>query len=143
MRKLTTVGIALMLALTLAVPTTLATDEGIESKLRSVVEKNFSVAEEEDLEKYMDTAHPQSPTYQQTRKLAKRMMDRYDLEYELLLFNYIGEDGKYQLARVKQKTTNTSEAAFRDNIIVNIWAFRKHEGEWKNWNTMLLEREFL
>ena len=143
MRKLTTVGIALLLALALAVPTTLAADEGIESKLRSVVEKNFSAAQAEDLEKYMNTAHPQSPTYQQTRKLGQQMMDRYDLEYELISFNYIGEDGKYQLARVKQKTTNTSEVAFRDNITVNIWAFRKHEGEWKNWNTMLLEREFL
>ena len=67
MRKLTTVGIALMLALTLAVPTTLATDEGIESKLRSVVEKNFSVAEAEDLNKYMGMMHPKSPSYQQTR----------------------------------------------------------------------------
>lgn len=143
MRKLTIASTSLMLVMTLAAPTTLAADEGIEEELRSVVEENFSMAEAEDLEKYMDTTHPQSPTYQQTRKLIQQMMDRYDLDYELLSFNYIGEDGKYQLARVKQKTTNTSEAAFRDNITVNLWAFRKHDGEWKSWNTMLLEREFI
>ena len=143
MRKLTTVSIVLLLTLALAATTTLAVDEGIAEELRSVIEKNFSTSEAEDLEKYMNTMHPESPSYQQTRKLSQQMMDRYDLEYELLSFSYVGENGKYQLARVRQKTTDTSEAAFRDNITVNLWAFRKDDGEWKGWNTMLLEREFL
>mgnify|MGYP000273484736 CR=1 FL=1 len=143
MRKIFTVSITLLLALSLTGSLAVAENENINDSLRTAVQESFQMANSEDLEGYMDLMHPSSPSYRRTRRVTRQLMDRYDLNYELLSFEYVGTNGKYKLARVKQKTTNTSDAAFRDNITVNLWAFRKDDKEWKSWNTMLLEREFL
>lgn len=143
MRKLFTVGIVVLVTLSLTGSLAIAGDENIKDSLKSVVQKSFKMANAEDLEGYMDLMHPNSPSYQRTRRVTQQLMDRYDLNYELISFEYVGTNGKYQLARVEQKTTNKSDAAFRDNNTVNLWAFRKDDQKWKSWNTMLLEREFL
>ncbi|MBS3765575.1 hypothetical protein KGY71_03535 [Candidatus Bipolaricaulota bacterium] len=143
MRKVLIVSIVLMMTAGFVAPVATAEDEEIVETLRSVVKENFALAEEEDLEGYMDMMHPQSPAYQQTRQGMNQMISRYDLEYELLSFTYLGKSGKYQMARVEQKTTDNSEAMFRANITDNLWVFRKQGDQWKGWNTMILEREFL
>lgn len=143
MRKIISLSIVTLLSLVLISSLAVASTDNIEGALRSLVEENFATAEAEDLEAHMDTMHAGSPVYRQTRKIAKQLFENYELDYELVSFRYVGKNGKYRMARVKQKTINTGDTAYRDNVTNQLWAFRKNGEAWKGWNTMVLEREFL
>jgi len=91
----------------------------------------------------MKTIHTQSPVYLATKQQTASVFANYDLRYELLSFKFIGIDGRYAVARIKQRTTKEAGPAFRDNEIDMIPVFRKENGQWKYWNQVILEINYL
>jgi hypothetical protein len=117
--------------------------EDTATALRNVVLKNEQAAQAEDAKALMATIDPQSPAYATTQQENSFVFATYDLKYELLSFRYLGDDGEFAAARVKQKTTRTAGAAFRNNELDLLVIFRQENGQWKIWSQMVLNTKFL
>lgn len=120
-----------------------ADGQDIAEELKSVVLENLQVTQAEDLNAMMQTIHTQSPVYLLTKQQTTPLFENYDIQYELLSFKYFGIDGVYAIARVKQQTTKKSGPAFQNNEIDMIQVFRKENRQWKFWNQMILEINYI
>ncbi|MCD4823657.1 MAG: hypothetical protein K8S55_03555 [Phycisphaerae bacterium] len=124
-------------------PTRLPKTEDVAAAVKKTLEKNLEAMEKEDLAMTMSTVHPQSPVYAPNKKITKKLMEVYDLKYEIVSFSYIGRDNLYAVVRVKQKATKVKGPAFRNNMLDAMHIFRKDKGVWKIWQTTILEIKFL
>ena len=116
----------------------------IEAELRKTMTANISTTQAEDLDAMMRTIHSGSPLYQQTRQQVSQIFGRgLGLKYELLGVKYLATDGDYAFGRVRQRTTKTPPAGFRNNEIDMIVAFRQEDRTWKIWNQAILEIKYL
>ena len=104
--------------------------------------ENFRATESEDLNAVLDTMHTQSPTYSSTKQLMVSLFETYDVQYDLLSFSYVGQDGKYAIVRIKQATRKVSGPAFQNNDLDSIHVLRKENGKWKLWTTAILELKY-
>ena len=120
----------------------LAADD-IAVTIETLVKENLKATREENIDGIMSTIHPDSPAYNPTKDQTAPLFESYDLNYEIVSFTYIGEEGTYAVSRTKQKTTKISGPDFRDNVIDMIQVFRKDEGVWKFWNQVILDIEYL
>ena len=91
----------------------------------------------------LETLHTQSPGYLATKEQMGPLFSNYDLKYELVSFRYIGRDGEYAVARVKQSTKKASGLAFRDNVLDMVQVYKQEDGRWKFWNQVILEIEYV
>jgi hypothetical protein len=76
-------------------------DEDVEAELKALVIENLRATRAEDMDAMLGTLHSESPGYSQVEKIANTLFATYDLNYDLLLFRYIGQDGEYAVARFK------------------------------------------
>ena len=136
----TSVVVTLVLCLCLA--TYSLDNKDVSTEIEAVVMENFRANESEDLDAALATMHTQSPTYTSTKQTSVSLFETYDLKYDLLSFSYVGQDGKYAIARIKQSTTKVSGPAFRNNDLDAIHVFRKEDGEWKFWTIAILEVKY-
>ncbi len=117
-------------------------DEDVEAELKALVIENLRATRTEDLDAMLDTLHSESPNYLQIEKIANTLFKTYDLNYDLLLFRYIGQDGEYAIARFKYSTEQVAGPEFNDNILDTIHVFRGENGMWKIWSQAILEIDF-
>ena len=136
----TSVGITLVLSLCFASYS--LDNQDIATDIEAVVIDNFRANESEDLDAALATMHTQAPTYTSTKQSSISLFETYDLKYDLSSFSFIGQDGKYAIARIKQSTTKVSGPAFRNNDLDAIHAFRKENGKWKFWTIAILEVKY-
>ena len=136
----TTIVITLILCLCLA--TYSLDNQDVASEIQAVVIENFRATESEDLNAVLDTMHTQSPTYSSTKQLMVSLFETYDVQYDLLSFSYVGQDGKYAIVRIKQATRKVSGPAFQNNDLDSIHVLRKENGKWKLWTTAILELKY-
>lgn len=107
------------------------------------VEENLRATEKRDLTAIRSTIHPESASYTEIEKTAAAMA-RYDLKFELEECSPIAETEGYLLVRVVQVTRLAEPGPmFADNRITSIWALLEDDGQWKFWEQMILELEFL
>jgi len=130
----TTIGVA---------PAPSAADDAIAATLKKVVEANLAALNKEDLDAASACIHPKAPLFAATRETSKRIFETHDLIYELQSFRYIGRDADYAVARVTQETRKKAGPAFRDNRVDAMHVFRKDGADWKLWQTVVLEVQFL
>ena len=121
------------------------TQEGkdIAKELNSVITNNFKAYELEDIGEVMKTVHSKSPGFEATKQFSSQVFPVYDIKYELLSFKYIGLEGDYALARVKQKTSKVTGPEFKDNIIDSIVILKRENGLWKLWSQASLTVEYI
>ena len=117
-------------------------DEDVEAELKALIIENLRATRTEDLDAMLDTLHSESPNYSQIEKIANTLFKTYDLNYDLLLFRYIGQDGEYAVARFKFSTEQVAGPEFNDNILDTIHVFREENGMWKIWSHAILEIDF-
>jgi len=120
-----------------------ADNESTATELRDLTIQNMKACQDEDLDAAMSTLHSQSPAYLPTKQQTSILFENFDLKYELAAFKYIGQDGEYAVARIKQKTTKVAGPAFQNNVTDLIAVFRKENGHWKFWNQIILGTKYL
>lgn len=102
--------------------------------LRELVEQNLQHTEDEYVSAVMATMHPDSIAYLPTRQALNQLFPLYDLQYTLLEYHFVGEEGGYAYARVKQRTEKVNGPEFMDNDLEALQVFRQYKGEWKFWS---------
>jgi ketosteroid isomerase-like protein len=113
-------------------------EENIPAAIKAAVTENLKATQGEDMDRMMKTIHTQSPGYMHTKQQMTPIFGNFDLSYRLLSFSYIGSDGEYAVARVKQATTKVSGPAFQNNELDLMQVFRKENGQWKFWAQTIL-----
>jgi hypothetical protein len=118
------------------------TEEDVSVAIKLVIMENLKATQAEDMDRMMKTIHTQSPSYLQTKQQIAPIFDNFDLSYRLLSYSYIGLDGEYAVARVKQATKKVSGPAFQNNELDLMQVFRKENGKWKFWAQAILEMKY-
>jgi len=115
----------------------------LEVEILALVKKNMEDTAAKNMEAIMSDIHTQSPAYQTTKRMLQPLM-QFDLAYEMASFKFIGTDGDYAYARVKQRTIAVTQGqSFRDNEIDILHVFRQEDGQWKFWSAAILEIRYL
>lgn len=94
-----------------------------EAAVKQLVLNNLKHTQNENLE----------ATLAATKPALKQLFTRYDLAYKLLDFKYIGEDGEYAYAKIKQHTSKISGPAFNNNTLEALMVFKLENQQWKLW----------
>ena len=130
------VGVCLCLAIGFS-------EDDVAGEIEELVLENLRATEAEDMDAVLDTMHSQSPHYAQTKKTVTLVFETYDLDYELVLFRYIGQDDEYAIARFQFSAELVAGPEFNDNKLDTIHVFRKENGSWKIWSMAILEIEYI
>ncbi|WP_028303820.1 hypothetical protein [Oceanospirillum maris] len=117
--------------------------DSIADDVRDVVEENIAAIQNENMARMMKTVHSSSPSYQATMQQVPSLFQQYDLEYELTGYDFVGVTGEFAVAKVRQITRKVGgSAAFNDNELELLQAFRKEDGQWKFWSQSVLNMNF-
>jgi len=109
----------------------------------SVVQENIKAMNDENLDKTMATIDEQSASYDQTKQVAQRLFDIYDLKYELDSLRVITKTDDEARVECIQTTTKVRGPAFRDNRIDFVHSLRKVDGIWKIYNSKVMKLDYL
>ena len=118
-------------------------DEDVAEEIKEVVFENLRATQVEDMDAMLATIHSESPSYTQTEELATVLFENYDLNYEVLLFRYIEQDGEYAIVRLEYSSQKVAGGEFNDNNLDTIHVFRQENGDWKIWSMAILEIEYI
>ncbi|MFG1491537.1 hypothetical protein ABMA58_19960, partial [Oceanospirillum sp. HFRX-1_2] len=112
---------------------------GVAEDVKAVVEENMAATQSEDMDRMMNTIHRQSPSYKATRQQVAPLFQQYDLTYELNDYEFVGMTGEFAVVKVRQTTRKVGgEAAFNNNELELLQAFKKEGGQWKFWSQSIL-----
>ncbi|SDQ44360.1 zinc-ribbon domain-containing protein [Natronobacterium texcoconense] len=116
---------------------------GDKSQIKKVIKAQFKALNEQNLELYKKTFHPEAGHVDENVKTAKRLFNDYDISFEVKDYEFLEiGDGEAQV-RIVQDTRKNDNSNFRDNRVDQIWTFRKSNGNWRFWNSEEVETEYL
>lgn len=107
------------------------------------VYKNLEAGNEEDLEKYMSTIHPDSFFYTTTRRTMENLFATYDLNYDLTEVAVIEQTDTEARVSFTLVTTRLSGPAFNDNIVTGIFILRLDGDVWKFYDQTVENVEYI
>ncbi len=98
----------------------------------------------ESIENVMKIMHPESPIYMHEKTKLERLFPASDANISLIEFNFVGISGDYAVARVKSKVEKISGiASIKDHVYEGIYVFKQDRSQWKIWESVLLDKEYL
>jgi hypothetical protein len=109
----------------------------------SVVRENIKAMNDKDLDRMMATIDEQSPSYDQTKQMAKKLFEMYDLKYELDSLKVITQTEDEARVECIQTTTKVKGPGFKDNRISFIHSLKKSEGIWKIYTSFVRKLDYL
>lgn len=109
---------------------------------REVIMEQLEAYRNENIDGVEATLHPDSPIYANTVEQSRRLFSEYDLSYEVTIRS-VEVDGDVARVGFEQVTRKESGPAFDDNRIVGTHVLRTYRGEWRVYNTQVLETEQL
>ena len=112
------------------------------SDIEKAVLDNLEHTQNEDIEAVMGDMHSQSPSYLPTQQLLMQLFPAYDVKYELIDYQFIGEDSEYAYVKVQQRTKKISGPAFQDNEVEALFVFKQENGTWKLWTQANLSMSY-
>jgi len=114
--------------------------EELASAIQRTLEENMKALNEEALDAAMATIHSRAPGFRATRDQTRDLFEGFDLVYRMTEFAYVGTNGGYAVARVRQETREKEPTGgFRPNAIEAMQILREEGGIWKVWTTAILE----
>jgi hypothetical protein len=110
---------------------------------KTIVIENIKAMQQEDLDRAMATIDEQSEAYEQTKKLAQRLFEVYDLKYELDSVRVIGQTESEAKVQCLQTTRKVTGPAFRDNKIDIVHRLRNTDGFWRIYSSQINRIDYL
>jgi tetratricopeptide (TPR) repeat protein len=105
-----------------------------DQQLFEVLHTNAKAGNNEDIEAYMATVHPDSPMYDQTEEVLKDMFAQFDLDfqfYDLTVTSLKSNEAKVHFSLITRKLAGPD---FRNNIVIGTMILRPDNGIWKIYN---------
>lgn len=105
-----------------------AEDEAI----KAVIVNNLTALQEENLEKYMSTLHPESPGYAKMELLCPQIFQIYDLQHKLIDCKVISASGDEAKVRTTQEARRIAGPEnYHHNRSTMVHTLKKYQGQWK------------
>ncbi|MCF6236780.1 MAG: hypothetical protein L3J70_10490 [Gammaproteobacteria bacterium] len=126
--------------------TLLANSDEISSQLESVLKsQNVAMSKDsESIEGVMKSMHSESPASMHVKVAMEQMFPVYDMNVSLQEFSFVGVSGDYAIARVKEKIEKISgPASFKSQVNEKIHIFKQEQSQWKLWQAIALDVEYL
>jgi len=112
-----------------------------EEAIKEVVEANLEATENEDIEGIKETMHEESPEYDDAAMEEMELLfEQFDLEYELEIIEVTQENDEATV-EFEQETRAEENTEFEDNLLKGFHELRKQEGEWKIYQTQVMDVE--
>jgi hypothetical protein len=109
----------------------------------SVIQENIKAMNDKDLDRMMATIDEQSPSFDQTKQVAKKLFEMYDLKYDLDSLKVITQTDDEARVECVQTTTKLKGPAFRDNKIAFVHSLKKSDGNWKIYFSKVMRLDYL
>jgi len=113
------------------------------SDITDVLQRNVQASNDEDISAYMVTLHPDSPSYTTTETFMRQLNNYYDLNYQLESASVIESSEDEASVSFVLVTRLVSGPAFRDNRVTATMTLRKYNGEWRIYNQVVSNIEYL
>jgi uncharacterized protein YchJ len=109
----------------------------------ALVNANADFMNQEDFDGVMSTIHPQSPSYEMTEKLVKKIFEVYDLNYKIENLKVIEQNDKEAKVEFIQITTKLKGPDFKNNKTTGVHTLKMDGDSWKIFSTEVKDLEFL
>ncbi|MGE5436215.1 MAG: hypothetical protein ACM3O3_03225 [Syntrophothermus sp.] len=96
-----------------------------------LVKENLKAAEEENVDAYLKTIDPNSPSYVMTKSVMTNLFNIYDLEYKLIDASVLEIDEQSAKVRVVFTTRKIKGPQFNNNKVSAVHYLTKVNDEWK------------
>lgn len=113
------------------------------SSPEEVIRINAKYMTEENLAGVESTIDPDSPDFEESKRLANLLFKTYDLKYEIESIEIIEQNDTEALVKFVQLTTKLNGPEFKDNRFTGIHTVRKTDNGWKIFATKQLNVKFL
>ena len=114
-----------------------------ESAVLSPVYENIAASNVENIERYMASIHTQSANYQTTRELIEALYRDYDLTATLSRVELVSYSSEEAQVRFVLETRKRNGPEFRDNIINGTFILRPENGQWKLFDQVVNNIEYV
>jgi tetratricopeptide (TPR) repeat protein len=101
------------------------------AQLFNVIYQNAQAGNAKNLDAYMDTIHPNSPAYHQTRSTLEEMFAQYDLYFQFYNLEVTSLKSNEAEIHFQLLTRKLRGPAFRDNVVTGTMTLRPDNGTWK------------
>ncbi len=116
-----------------------------EEEIRAVIQMQYEAFENGDIDRYMETIHPESPMYDNTQRQLESIFEQISpeiLTVDLTIESIEMLSEERAEAEVVQ-TTRADSPDFRDNRITQVLGMRTYQGEWLFYNSTIIDTEYL
>lgn len=112
-----------------------------EPQIRDVLRENVRALENNDLDAYMETIHPEAPLYDSTEENVSQLIAQFEIDVDLTIES-IEVDGDHAEANVIQENRETSGAAdYQDTRVYITHELRPYQGEWHLYDSNIRDSE--
>ncbi len=111
--------------------------------LLQTVQRNADAMNTENLEGYMSTIDPESPSYEGTKKMLEGMFAAYDLAATIESAKILKYKSSEAAVEIVQLTKKKSGPEFRDNRLKMISTFIRTDDGWKMSKSDIIKTEYL
>lgn len=109
----------------------------------AVIYRNLETAENESLREHLATIHEESPVYSAIEKIMSQAFIRYDLKYSIKDIKVVASSPDEIKVKFAQTTKKVQGPEFRDNVVKGSHILRKSGGNWKIYNTIIDNIDYL
>lgn len=109
----------------------------------ALVNANADFMNQEDFDGVMSTIHPQSPSYEMTEKMVKKIFEVYDLNYKIESLKVLEQNEKEAKVEFIQVTTKLKGPDFKNNKTTGVHTLKMDGDSWKIFSTEVQDLEFL
>ncbi|MEW6077727.1 MAG: nuclear transport factor 2 family protein [Thermodesulfobacteriota bacterium] len=103
-----------------------------EATLKAVIENNVTALQEENVEKYMSTLHPDSQGYARMKAICPQIFQIYDLQHKLIDIKVLDVSGDTARVRTTQEARRIAGPEnYRSNRSTMVHTLKKDQGQWK------------
>jgi hypothetical protein len=121
----------------------LAGQGSADAKILAVIQENVDAMNAEDIQRYMATIHPGSPSYQTTEQSLPQIFEYFDLKATVTDLAIVSRTSTEIQVSFTLTTVKLQGPAFRDNRIKGIFFLRQDNGQWKIYNQTIQNVEYL
>jgi hypothetical protein len=107
------------------------------------VRRNVRLMQERKIDEMMETIHPQSPAFAETRVVMEDLAKKFELKCELTRLDVVGSKRDEMRVRFEQITEMRGEGGMSRTRVAGTHSLRKDDGKWKIIDTKVLRTEML